>query len=50
MNLNDKYRTLLEKTNDKNGVFEVEYQYILNLYNKYLREDDFLSENYFTQG
>lgn len=48
--LNDKYKTLLEKTNDKNGVFEVEYQYILNLYNKYLREDDFLSEDYFTQG
>ena len=48
--LNDKYKTLLEKTNDKNGVFEVEYQYILNLYNRQLKEDDFLSENYFTQG
>lgn len=48
--LNDKYKTLLEKTNDKNGVFEVEYQYILNLYNRQLKEDDFLSQNYFTQG
>lgn len=47
--LNDKYKTLLEKTNDKNGVFEVEYQYILNLYNKQLEKNDFLAENYFTK-
>lgn len=42
--LNDKYDVLLEKTNDKNGVFEVEYKYILHIYNKLLEKDEFLSE------
>lgn len=41
--LNDKYHQLLEKTHDKNGIFEVEYEYILHLYHKYLENDDFLT-------
>lgn len=42
--LNDKYGILLERTNDKNGVFEVEYKYILYLYNRLLEKNEFLSE------
>lgn len=44
--LNDKYKALLEKTKDKNGVFEAEYKYILYLYNKRLEKNDFLAEGY----
>ena len=40
--LNDKYRTLLIKTNDLNGVFEAEYEYILRLYRKRQEANDFL--------
>lgn len=40
--LKDKYEKLLEKTGDTNGVFEAEYQYILNLYAERLEKNDFL--------
>ena len=40
--LNDKYRRLLEKTNDKNGVFEVEMEYIKDEYAERLKNNDFL--------
>lgn len=42
ISLKDKYEKLLEKTNDKNGVFEEEYSYIVNLYHKCQVENDFL--------
>lgn len=40
--LNSKYKKLLKKTNDENGVFDAEYQYILDLYAERQRKDDFL--------
>lgn len=40
--LNEKYKTLLEKTKDSNGVFEAEYEYIVELYKERLRKNDFL--------
>ena len=40
--LRDKYQQLLEKTNDVNGVFDVEYKYILDLYAERLEKNDFL--------
>ena len=40
--LRDKYNNLLEKTGEKNGVFEAEYQYILELYAERQRKNDFL--------
>lgn len=40
--LNDKYRNLLVKTHDKNGVFETEYQYILEIYKERQDRNDFL--------
>ena len=40
--LNDKYRELLKKTNDKNGVFEAEYDWIMNIYRERLDKNDFL--------
>ena len=40
--LNDKYNVLLEKTEDKNGVFEAEYKYINELYQERLKKNDFL--------
>ena len=40
--LRDKYQQLLEKTNDVNGVFDVEYKYILDLYAERLKKNDFL--------
>lgn len=42
MSLNDKYKLLLEKTNDRNGVFEIEYEYIHNLYKHLLDNNAFL--------
>ena len=42
ISLNDKYEELLARTNDKNGVFEEEYGYIVNLYHKCQVENDFL--------
>lgn len=40
--LNDKYKMLLEKTGDRNGVFEAEYAYIQQLYAERLEKNDFL--------
>lgn len=40
--LNDKYKKLLKETNDKNGVFEVEYEYIKQLYKERQEKNDFL--------
>lgn len=40
--LNDKYKKLLKETNDKNGVFEVEYEYIKELYKERQEKNDFL--------
>lgn len=40
--LNDKYKKLLEVTGDKNGVFEVEYEYIQKLYQERQMKNDFL--------
>lgn len=42
VSLHDKYLLLLEKTKDSNGVFEVEYKYIKNLYAERLAQNDFL--------
>jgi hypothetical protein len=40
--LNDKYKRLLKETGDSNGVFEVEYNYIQDLYAERLEKNDFL--------
>ena len=40
--LHDKYKKLLEKTKDTNGVFDVEYKYIQDLYAERLEKNDFL--------
>lgn len=40
--LNEKYKALLIKTKDSNGVFEAEFEYILELYKERLRKNDFL--------
>lgn len=40
--LNKKYHRLLNKTGDENGVFDAEYEYIYELYQKCQRENDFL--------
>ena len=40
--LNDKYKRLLKETNDANGVFEVEYNYIQDMYAERLEKNDFL--------
>lgn len=39
---NDKYRRLLLKTNDANGVFNEEYNYILRIYRERQEKNDFL--------
>jgi aspartyl/asparaginyl-tRNA synthetase len=43
IDMNDKYEKLLRETNDKNGVFVEEYRYIVELYHKCQKENDFLS-------
>ena len=40
--LNNKYKKLLEKTHDSNGVFELDYQYIKELYAQNSQINDFL--------
>lgn len=40
--LNDKYKKLLAKTNDTNGVFDEEYKYIQDIYHKRQERNDFL--------
>lgn len=42
MVLNDKYKKLLKSTNDINGVFDIEYKYISNLFAEKLQNNDFL--------
>ena len=41
--LNDKYKQLLRKTGDENGVFDAEYAYIKELYAERLRRNDFVT-------
>ena len=43
IDLHDKYERLLKETNDSNGVFTAEYEYILDLYHKCQEENDFLA-------
>ena len=40
--LNGKYKALLKKTNDENGVFDAEYEYIRDLYRERQEKNDFL--------
>ncbi len=40
--INKKYHKLLAKTRDENGVFDAEYQYILELYHECQRSNSFL--------
>ena len=40
--LNSKYHALLDKYDEENGVFDAEYKYILELYEKCQHENDFL--------
>lgn len=42
IDLNDKYKKLLKKTNDTNGVFDVEYDYIKKIYTERQEKNDFL--------
>ena len=42
IDLNDKYQVLLNKTKDKNGVFEAEYEYIQELYKDHQKNNTFL--------
>lgn len=41
--IKDKYETLLKKTGDKNGVFDAEYEYIMEVYSERQRKNDFLT-------
>lgn len=42
ISLNTKYHDLLDKYGEENGVFDAEYQYILELYKKCQHENSFL--------
>lgn len=42
VDLNDKYKRLLKKTGDSNGVFDIEFKYIQDLYAERLAKNDFL--------
>ena len=42
VDLNDKYKRLLKKTNESNGVFDIEFKYIQDLYAERLAKNDFL--------
>lgn len=39
---NDKYEKLIEETQEPNGVYEMEYKYIMQIYEKCQKEKDFL--------
>lgn len=41
--LHDKYNKLLAKTNDSNGVFDLEYNYISKVFEKRQQRNDFLT-------
>ena len=43
MTLNDKYKILLERTHDINGVFDIEYKYISDLFAEKLKNNSFLA-------
>lgn len=40
--LHDKYKALLKKTDDQNGVFDTEYEWIQSIYKDRLSKNDFL--------
>ena len=40
--LQTKYSQLLKRTNDSNGVFDAEFEYIMELYHQCQRENSFL--------
>lgn len=40
--LHTKYKALLKKTDDENGVFDAEYEYIRDLYRERQEKNDFL--------
>ena len=40
--LKDKYKKLLQETNDTNGVFDAEYEYIKKIYTERQEKNDFL--------
>ena len=40
--LNDKYKGLLKRTDDKNGVFDAEYDYIQDIYKERQQKNDFI--------
>lgn len=42
VDLNDKYKKLLTKTGDTNGVFDIEFRYIQDLYAERLEKNDFI--------
>ena len=42
ISLKAKYEAILKRTDDKNGVFDADYQYIIEIYNTCLRENSFL--------
>lgn len=42
IDINTKYHELLDKYGKKNGVFDMEYNYILELYQRCQHENDFL--------
>lgn len=42
VDLNDKYKKLLKKTGDSNGVFDIEFKFIQDLYAERLEKNDFL--------
>lgn len=42
VDLNDKYKKLLNKTGDSNGVFDIEFKFIQDLYAGRLEKNDFL--------
>lgn len=43
IDVNDKYEELLRQTNDTNGVFKEEYQYILKVYHSCQEKNNFLA-------
>ena len=43
MELNDKYKKLLRETNDENGIFNIEYEFITSLYKEKRLNNTFLT-------
>lgn len=44
ISLNDKYKLLLQRTKDKNGVFDAEYNYIDEIFKQRQRKNDFVQK------